>query len=168
MTTNTVLQSAPKESITKNGIAQEDRSELAAKLSKALANSYLLYLKTQGFHWNVVGPLFYGLHKLTESQYEDMALAIDTIAERIRAIGFLSPGSFKQFHDIASITEETSAPTAEIMITQLINDNETCSRELRDTVKEAEKVGDVKTADLLTDRIGQHEENAWMLRAIIS
>lgn len=168
MPTNSVFKSSATEIRTKSGVQHEDRSELASQLSTALANSYVLYLKTQSFHWNVVGPLFYSLHKLTEEQYEDLAEAVDVIAERIRAIGFVAPGSFSQFIGLASIEEETGAPSAEKMIQQLIDDNTTCARLLRDSVIEAEKVNDVMTAGILTDRIGQHEENAWMLQAMLS
>ena len=150
-----------------NAVEYGDRQDLAKLMSADLANVYTLYLKTQSIHWNVVGPMFYSLHKLTEAQYEDMALAIDAIAERIRALGFVAPGSFRQFIDLSVIEDHTDNPDAQSMIQQLIDDNETCSRALRATVNEAEKVADVKTADLLTARIGQHEENAWMLRAIL-
>ncbi|TQV78799.1 DNA starvation/stationary phase protection protein [Exilibacterium tricleocarpae] len=163
-----ILQSKPEEVETHSGVAREDRRDLAGYLSEALADTYLLYVKTQGFHWNVVGPLFYSLHKLTEEQYEDMAEAIDTLAERIRAIGFPAPSSFHQFKLVASVEEETGMPTAEQMIQQLVDGNEICSRKLRKAVSEADRVGDVKTADLLTERIGQHEENAWMLRALLA
>lgn len=162
------LQTKPKVTAVDNGIDTEQKSELAKQLSSALADSYVLYLKTQNFHWNVVGPLFYSLHKLTESQYQDLAEAIDTIAERIRALGFIAPGSFKQFYELSHINEETDTPTAEVMIQQLADDNETCSKKLRIAVELADGCGDVKTADLLTERIGQHEENTWMLRAIIA
>lgn len=160
--------SKSKEIHTDNGVAREDRVALASELSETLANTYLLYLKTQNFHWNVVGPMFYSVHRLTEAQYTDMGKAIDTIAERIRAIGFPAPGSFEQFKSIAKVEEESGHPSTEVMIRQLAEDNELCSRLLRKGVEEAEKVDDVKTADLLTERIGQHEENTWMLRALIS
>jgi starvation-inducible DNA-binding protein len=168
MNTKDVLQVRPMEFKTDNGVDRQERVQLAQQLKQALADSYFLYVKTQGFHWNVVGPLFYSLHKLTESQYEDLAVAIDKLAERIRAIGFTAPGSTSQFRDISQIKEETGTPTAEQMITQLAEDNECCSRTLRAAVTAAEKAKDVKTADLLTTRIGQHEENTWMLRALIS
>lgn len=168
MTADSTLQSKPEEVKTDSGVSREDRSILAERLSEAVADSYVLYVKTQGFHWNVVGPLFYSLHKLTEAQYEDLAEAIDDIAERIRAIGFTAPGSFAQFHRATSIVEETGSITAEEMIKQLADDNETCSRNLRKAVVAAEEAEDVKTADLLTDRIGQHEENTWMLRALLA
>lgn len=166
--TNAALKSKPGIFPTDSGVSLMDRSSLAEHLSGALADTYLLYLKTQSVHWNVVGPLFYGLHKLTEEQYEDMAVAVDEIAERIRAIGFIAPGSFKQFTKLSSITEEDGAPTAEEMIEQLIKGNELCSRKLRASVAAAENVEDVKTAGLLTDRIGQHENNVWMLRALLA
>lgn len=165
---NAALQAKPEISNTHSGVSQKDRSRLAENLSGALADTYLLYTKTQSFHWNVVGPMFYGIHKLTEEQYEDMAEAIDTIAERIRQIGFIAPGSFKQFYNLSSIQEEDGAPSAEEMISQLVEGNELVCRKLRTSVAEAEKVDDVKTADLLTERIGKHEENAWMLRSLLS
>ena len=168
MTANTTLQSKPEEFETDSGVSRQDRSSLAERLTEAVADSYILYVKTQGFHWNVVGPLFYSLHKLTEVQYEDLASAIDEIAERIRAIGFTAPGSFAQFQKATSVKEETNPITAEEMIKQLADDNETCSRNLRKAVVAAEEAEDVKTADLLTGRIGQHEENTWMLRALLA
>ena len=168
MASHDALKSKPTEFSTASGVRRKDRLKLAGYLSEALADTYTLYLKTQGFHWNVVGPMFYGLHKLTEAQYKDMTEAIDDIAERIRSIGFPAPGSFYQFKKMASIEEETGMPTAEEMISQLIDGNEICSRKLRSAVVEAEKVEDVKTADLLTHRIGRHEENTWMLRALLS
>jgi starvation-inducible DNA-binding protein len=149
-------------------VFHESRSELAAQLSVALANTYVLQLKTQSFHWNVAGPLFYKLHKLTETQYRNMALAVDEIAERIRSIGFLAPVSFRQFNELACVQEERGVPTADVMIEQLIGDHKICSGVLRQAVREAEKVYDVKTADLLTERIRQHGESTWMLRAILS
>lgn len=150
------------------GVEKRDRAELAGALSAVLSDSYILYLKTQNFHWNIVGPMFYGVHKLTEEQYQDMAEAIDTIAERIRAIGFNAPGSFKQFLELSTIDEETKVPEAKEMIAQLTDGNEKCARQLRIAVAKAEEYDDVKTADLLTERVGQHEENAWMLRSLLA
>ncbi|UTA47304.1 DNA starvation/stationary phase protection protein [Simiduia sp. 21SJ11W-1] len=168
MPSATILSTKPKEQKTENGITRADRSELAKFLSKALADTFLLNLKTLNFHWNVVGPLFYSLHKLTEEQYEDLTASIDVIAERIRALGFVAPGSITQYAELTDIKEETGSPSAEEMIKQLADDNERCARNLRHAVSAAEEIEDVKTADLLTERIGQHEENAWMLRAILS
>jgi starvation-inducible DNA-binding protein len=168
MALTAISNTEPKQLKSDTGVQQNDREELAILLSRGLADSYLLYLKTQNVHWNIVGPMFYGMHKLTETQYEDMAEAIDTLAERIRAIGFVAPGSFKQFSELASIKEESGTPEASEMIKQLMMDNELVAKQLRAAAVEAEKVTDVKTADLLTERIGQHEENAWMLRSLIS
>ncbi|MGX5173211.1 Dps family protein [Aliikangiella sp. IMCC44653] len=168
MALTAISNTEPQQLKSDTGVQQNDRQELAMLLSRGLADSYLLYLKTQNVHWNIVGPMFYGMHKLTETQYEDMAEAIDILAERIRAIGFTAPGSFKQFSELASIEEENGTPDAQQMIKQLMMDNELVAKQLRAAVTEAEKVKDVKTADLLTERIGQHEENAWMLRSLIS
>ena len=168
MTATTVLQSEPKESEIDTGIERNARLELAGYLSESLANTYLLYVKTQGVHWNVVGPMFYGLHKMTEEQYQDLAEAVDEIAERIRAIGFPAPASFVQFLKLGSIREETGTPHVEEMISQLIEGNDICSRKLRKGALEAERLEDIKTVDLLTDRVGKHEENAWMLRSLLA
>ena len=168
MTATTVLQSEAKESEVDTGIERNARLELAGLLSESLANTYLLYVKTQGVHWNVVGPLFYGLHKLTEEQYQDLAESVDEIAERIRAIGFPAPASFAQFLKLGSIEEETGTPKAEDMIAQLMDGNDICCKKLRKAALEAEKLEDIKTMDLLTERVGKHEENAWMLRSLLS
>ncbi len=163
-----VMKSRPKEFITHNGVERNDRAILANHLSQALADTYVIYVKTQGFHWNAVGPLFYDLHKLSEDQYRDFAQAIDALAERIRAIGFTAPGSFEQLISLSGIREELGAPSAEQMVSQLAQDNESCSRSMRGAAKAAEIADDIKTADLLTDRIGAHEKNTWMLRALLS
>ncbi len=168
MTQQAVLKTKPEEFKTDSGVKREDRAALAKSLSTVLADTYIIYLKTQNFHWNVVGPLFYSVHQLTEAQYKNHAEAIDEIAERIRILGFVAPGSFVQFNDLATIKEESGAPDTESMIRQLAEDNELCSRQLRKAVEVAEAMDDVKTADLLTERIGQHEENTWMLRALIA
>ena len=168
MSHSAVLDSQPTENAIDIGVNRDDRKQLAYLLSECIANSYLLYLKTQSFHWNVVGPMFYGLHNLTEKQYQDLADAIDTMAERIRAIGFMAPGSFAQFTQMASIQEEAGTPNAHDMIAQLAEGNEICAKKLRIAALAADKVDDVKTADLLTERIGQHEENVWMLKAMLA
>ncbi|NVJ50572.1 MAG: DNA starvation/stationary phase protection protein [Gammaproteobacteria bacterium] len=148
------------------GVKQRDRKALANKLAEALSDSYLLYLQTQNVHWNVVGPLFYSIHEMTEKQYLDMAEAIDDIAERIRAIGFRAPGTVSEFLKLTEMTEDATTTEANQMIEMLVRGNELCAKRLRKAVIEAERVDDVKTADLLTERIGQHEENAWMLRSL--
>lgn len=168
MTTLSSMNAKAREVETHNGIKRQDRSKLAEHLSVALADTALLNVKTQAFHWNVVGPLFYGLHNLTEKQYLDLTDSIDEIAERIRAIGFTAPGSLKKWLFISTLEDEEGMPTTEQMIKQLVDDNEACSRTMRLAAVEAEEVGDIKTADLLTERVGKHEENAWMLGALIS
>lgn len=150
------------------GVARKDRKALADELSVVLADTYVLYGLTQHVHWNITGPLFYGLHKLTETQYEDLAEAIDELAERIRAIGFTSPGGLHQMLAMTRMSQVPEAHSAEDMIRLLISANEACAKSLRVAVSRAEESDDVKTADLLTERIGQHEENTWMLRAILA
>jgi starvation-inducible DNA-binding protein len=150
------------------GVERRDRKELADELSTALADTYVLYGLTQHVHWNVTGPMFYGLHKLTEEQYEDQAEAIDELAERIRAIGFASPGGLHQMVAMTRMKEIPEAHEAKDMLRLLISGNEACAKSLRKAVSRAEDCDDVKTADLLTERIGQHEENTWMLRSILA
>lgn len=148
------------------GIKREDRVRLAELLSQALADTYVLYVKIQGFHWNVRGPLFYAIHKMTEAQYEDLGASIDEVAERIRAIGFLAPHTLSRFLDLAEVKESSGDPEAPQMLEALIQDHQTVARSLRHAVDEATRVDDVFTADMLTARIGKHEEFAWMLRSL--
>lgn len=148
------------------GIDREDRARLADLLGTALANTYVLYAKVQGFHWNVRGPLFYAIHKMTEEQYEDLGAAIDELAERIRAIGFLAPPTLAKFLAMAEVKEIDSDLEAAQMLEALIKDHQTVARSLRHAVEEADRVDDVFTADMLTARIGKHEEFAWMLRSL--
>jgi len=165
---NRIMDSKAEELDIKIGIARANREKLSHHLSKALSDTYVLLVKTQGVHWNVAGPLFYSLHKMTEEHYEDLFEAADDIAERIRAIGFGAPGTFAQFAELASVRENAHLGTTEDMVQQLAEDNEVCARTMREAALEAEKVEDIKTHDLLTDRVGQHEENAWMLRALLA
>lgn len=146
----------------------EQRKQLAAGLTGMLADAHILLMKTQGVHWNVVGPLFISLHQLTEEQYQDLFGAIDQIAERIRAIGYPAPKSVAEMMTHTAIKEETGNPTAEEMVRALIGDHETVSRRLRDAVEVAEGLRDVATADLLTERLQVHEKAVWMLRATIA
>jgi len=150
------------------GITDESRKTIAEALQHALADCYTLYLKTLGVHWNIVGPNFYGVHKLTEEQYEDMHKAADAIAERIRALGHIAPAAFGDYGKLSDIESTETPHQAEKMIKTLIADNETVAKRLRDYVETAEEHDDVFTADMLTARIGKHEQNAWMLRAIVS
>jgi starvation-inducible DNA-binding protein len=149
------------------GIDRSDRAKLAELLGTALANTYVLYAKVQGFHWNVTGPMFFSVHKSTEEQYEDLAQSIDEIAERIRAVGFKSPTTLARFIQSADVKEEASNPDAAEMIRMLVHDHEAVAKSLRAAVEEADRLEDVFTADLLTARIGKHEQYAWMLRAMV-
>lgn len=149
------------------GINKDSRELLAARLSNLLADSYLLYIKTHNFHWNVTGPQFASLHHLFEQFYLDLATAVDDIAERIRALGFPAPGSYQQFRDLSQLTEETGVPTAICMIEQLVEGQEMVIDTARRVLTQANDVGDDATADLATQRIQLHEKNAWMLRSLL-
>ncbi|MCD6056366.1 MAG: putative dna-binding stress protein [Gammaproteobacteria bacterium] len=150
------------------GISQKEREEIAGHLSRLLADTYLLYLKTHNFHWNVTGPQFDSLHLLFEGQYTELALAVDEIAERIRALGAFAPGSFATYLKLASIREEEGHPEAMQMIEQLTRDHETVAATARSVFPLASKVHDEATADLLTERLRFHEKTAWMLRSHLS
>ncbi|HEV7372833.1 Dps family protein [Arenibaculum sp.] len=149
------------------GIAADDRRRIADGLSRLLADTYTLYLKTHSFHWNVTGPMFNTLHTMFEQQYNELALAVDQIAERIRALGMPAPGSYKQYAELTSITEETGTPAAEEMIRQLVQGQEAVVRTARQVFPLAEKANDEPTADLLTQRMQIHEKTAWMLRSML-
>ena len=150
------------------GINEESRIAIAGGLSRLLADTYTLYLKAHNFHWNVTGPMFNTLHVMFEQQYMELATAVDEIAERIRALGIAAPGSYAQFSELTSVTEETGIPTAEEMIAQLVKDQETVVRTARSVFPVAEEASDEPTADLLTQRMQIHEKTAWMLRSMIS
>ena len=147
------------------GIAESDRQAIAEGLNEILADTYTLYLKTHFFHWNVTGPLFQSLHNLFEKQYREMAEAIDQIAERIRALGFPAGGTFATYQRLSAIREVEGVPAAEDMLDQLVEANETVSRRAKPVLTLAASAGDEPTVDLLTNRMRQHEENAWMLRS---
>jgi starvation-inducible DNA-binding protein len=149
------------------GISETDREAIATGLSRLLADSYTLYLKTHNYHWNVTGPLFNTLHQMFEAQYTELATAVDEIAERIRALGHRAPGSYEEFAALTSIVEDTEAPSAERMIEQLVIGQETVVRTARDVFPVADEAGDEPTADLLTQRMNLHEKNAWMLRSML-
>lgn len=150
------------------GIDASDRKEVAKALQHGLADTYTLYLKTLGVHWNIVGPAFYSVHKLTEAQYEDLHAAADVIAERVRALGHIAPASFGDYTKLSVIDSTETPKTADAMLKSLIADNEAIAKRMREFVDVADEADDVFTADLLTARIGKHEENAWMLRALVS
>lgn len=149
------------------GIGKKDRKAIADGLSRLLADTYTLYLKTHYFHWNVTGPMFNTLHLMFETQYTALALAVDEIAERIRALGFPAPGSYSQYAKLSSVKEETDVPSAEEMIAQLVKDQETVVRTARALLPLADKAGDEPTVDLLTQRMQTHEKTAWMLRSLL-
>lgn len=149
------------------GIPEEQRSEISKGLSRLLADSYTLYLKTHNYHWNVTGPMFNTLHLMFEQQYTELAMAVDEIAERIRALGFPAPGSYQAYAALTSIEEETEVPTAEEMIANLVKGQEAVVRTARAVFPAAEAASDEPTADLLTQRMQVHEKNAWMLRSML-
>jgi starvation-inducible DNA-binding protein len=149
------------------GIETRDREAIAAGLARLLADSYTLYLKTHNFHWNVTGPMFNTLHLMFEQQYNELALAVDLIAERIRALGVPAPGSYAQFSRLSSVKEETGVPGALDMVRQLVEGQEAVARTARSAFPVAEKASDQATLDLLTQRLQVHEKNAWMLRSLL-
>ena len=149
------------------GISEDQRQQIAEGLSKLLADSYTLYLKTHNFHWNVTGPMFTTLHTLFEQHYTELATAVDEIAERIRALGVAAPGSYRQFGEVSSIPEETGVPGAEEMIRQLVQGQEAVVRTARSIFPVVESANDEPSADLLTQRMQIHEKNAWMLRSLL-
>ncbi len=149
------------------GMSESERATIAKGLSKLLADSYTLYLKTHNYHWNVTGPMFNTLHKMFEEQYTELAEAVDLIAERIRALGHPAPGSYKAYAGLTSIKEEDGEPDAKEMIRQLVLGQETVARTAREVFPAVEKASDEPTADLLTQRMQVHEKTAWMLRSLL-
>lgn len=164
--TDTILKARTAVEEPDTGITE--RQKLAANLSGLLADTTLLFVKTQAVHWNVVGPLFYGLHTLTEKQYRDLFDAMDAIAERIRALGHPAPASVTEMIPQAQVREFDGMPEAETLIGALADDHEKISSRIRSIVGLAEDQRDVATADLLTSRLRMHEEAVWMLRAILT
>ncbi|HEX4858021.1 MAG TPA: Dps family protein [Usitatibacteraceae bacterium] len=149
------------------GIAEKDRAAIAAGLSHLLADSYTLYLMTHNFHWNVKGPMFQTLHLMFEAQYNELALAVDLIAERIRALGYPAPGTYREYAKLTSIAEPRGVPEAKDMIRLLVGGQEAVVRTARKLFPLVDKAGDEPTADLLTQRMQISEKNAWMLRSLL-
>ncbi len=149
------------------GISDQDRAAIAEGLSRLLADSYTLYLKTHNYHWNVTGPQFATLHTLFETHYTELAQAVDEIAERIRALGHPAPGSYRAYAALSSIGEEDDEPDARAMIERLVAGQEAVVRTARQVFPAVEKANDEPTADLLTQRMHIHEKNAWMLRSLL-
>lgn len=149
------------------GINTENRTIIVDGLSRLLADSYTLYLKTHNYHWNVTGPMFTSLHTLFEEQYNELALAVDMIAERIRALGEFAPGSYQAFAKLTAIKEETDVPNAENMLKNLLDSHEIIIRHARELLQKTAIETDEVTSDLLTQRMEFHEKNAWMMRSLL-
>lgn len=149
------------------GIKESGIKAIAEELNKLLADTYLLYLKTQNFHWNVTGQLFYSLHLMFEKQYEELADAVDLIAERIRALGFNAPASFSEFSKLTRLKEAGHGLTSEKMLQELLSDHETITRNCHEMMKVAQEAGDEGTVDLFVERMREHDKTAWMLRSSI-
>lgn len=150
------------------GIPADQLEAITSGLSRLLADTYTLYLKTHNYHWNVTGPQFNTLHTMFETQYTELAMAVDEIAERIRALGAWAPGSYSDYARLATVKEASGIPSAEAMVAELAADQATVVRTARSVFPAAEAAGDEPTADLLTQRIQVHEKTAWMLRAMIA
>ncbi|MDX1400640.1 MAG: DNA starvation/stationary phase protection protein [Kiloniellales bacterium] len=164
--TGNVLNVRPDVEYPQTGI--EDKKRLAGLLTGVLADSYILMVKTQGYHWNVVGPLFTSVHELTEKQYRSLFEAVDEIAERIRALGMVAPSSITEMIPFTEIQEDTANPSTEEMLLSLIADHEVVCRKLRKTEELAQDLGDAVTSDMMTQRMAFHENAIWMLRALVS
>ena len=150
------------------GIDEEQRKAIAHGLSVLLADTYTLYLKTHNYHWNVTGPMFQTLHTLFETQYTELAVAVDDIAERIRALGEFAPGSYKEYARLTNLKEADGIPSAEEMIKDLVKGQEAIAKTARSIVPVADKAADEVSLDLLTQRMTVHEKNAWMLRSLVA
>jgi starvation-inducible DNA-binding protein len=148
------------------GISEEERNQIVDGLSRLLADSYTLYLKTHNYHWNVTGPLFQTLHTMFETFYNEQWLALDEIAERIRALGAPAPGTYEQFARLTKVAPPPANPTARDMIRDLMEGQAVVVRTARELFKVAEKANDQPTCDLLTQRMQTHEKYAWMLRSM--
>ena len=149
------------------GIKEQDRKAIAQGLSHLLADTYTLYLKTHYFHWNVTGPMFNTLHLMFEAQYTELALAVDLVAERIRALDVYAPGTYRDFVKLSSIKESESVPKAQDMIAELVAGHEAVCRTARNVFPAADAASDEATKDLLTQRLQLHEKTGWMLRSLL-
>lgn len=149
-------------------VGDKDAQRVADALSNVLADTFILYLKTHNFHWNVTGPMFHTLHQMFEEQYNQLWLAVDTIAERIRSLGFIAPGSYGEFAKLTYLQESPVARTATEMIAELLRDHETTARTTRSALAVARTAVDAPTEDLLTQRLAVHEKAAWMLRSLLA
>jgi len=150
------------------GIPEEKRIDVVKGLSRVLADSYGLYLKTHNYHWNVVGPMFHSLHTMFEQEYTELALAVDEIAERIRALGEVAPATYRQFSRLSSVPEDEDVPDAPEMVRRLVQAHETTARTAREVLRIAEDASDQVSTDLLVRRLEVHEKTAWMLRSMVA
>ena len=149
------------------GIPTKDRERIAAGLSHLLADTYSLYLQTHNFHWNVEGPMFNTLHLMFETQYNELWLAVDTVAERIRSLGFHAPGTYRELTALSSIDDVDGMPEAMDMVGHLVKGHEAVTRTARTVFEASDKAGDEATSDVLTQRLQIHEKTAWMLRSLL-
>jgi starvation-inducible DNA-binding protein len=150
------------------GIPAPKIAEIVTGLSRVLADSYSLYLKTHSYHWNVVGPMFHSLHAMFMEEYTELALAVDEIAERIRALGAPAPGTYRQFAELSSVPEDSDVPEALEMIRRLVAAHETTARTIRGVLPITEEAPDQVSTDLLVRRLNVHEKTAWMLRSLLA
>ena len=150
-----------------DGISNDDRIKVANGLAHFFADTYSLYLKTHNFHWNVTGPMFQTLHLMFETHYTELALAVDLVAERIRALGFIAPATYREFAKLTKIEEHEGDINAVDMINHLIKAHETLIKTAREVLKISENANDQVTVDLLTQRLQLHEKTVWMLRSLV-
>jgi starvation-inducible DNA-binding protein len=149
------------------GIPEAERKQIADQLARVTADTYTLYLKTHNYHWNVTGPMFNTLHLMFEEQYNELWMAVDLLAERIRSLGEFAPGSYREFAQLTSIDEADGIPTAEAMLADLVAGHEAVARTARAALAVADGANDQPTVDLLTQRLQIHEKTAWMLRSML-
>jgi starvation-inducible DNA-binding protein len=149
-------------------IGDKDAQRVADALSNVMADTFILYLKTHNFHWNVTGPMFHTLHTMFEEQYNELWLAVDAIAERIRSLGFVAPGSYREFSELTYLQEAALARNATEMIAELLRDHETSARTARSALAVARTAVDAPTEDVLTQRLAAHEKASWMLRSLLA
>ncbi len=161
------MQTHTRNAKVKTGISEEGKREIAQGLSRLLADTYLLYLRTHNFHWNVTGPLFQTLHFMFEQQYTELAVAVDRIAERIRTLGYPAPGTYAEFTRLSSIEEVLGVPNAAEMIRLIVEDQETVVSTARALLPVLERQSDEATAQLLAQRMDVHEKTAWMMRSLL-
>jgi starvation-inducible DNA-binding protein len=150
------------------GVTDAHRTQIVKGLSHVLADSYTLYLKSHNYHWNVVGPMFHSLHTMFEDQYTELALAVDEIAERIRALGAPAPATYREFAELTAVPEDTDAPDASEMLARLVTAHETTAHTIRTALSVTEAAPDPVSTDLLTRRLDVHQKTAWMLRSMLA